>query len=266
MNSSYTINNKVFNISDQFPSIAANEKVVILYTGGIKSHLLALIAKEIYGINNIIFALITIKGFTLVDNNSPVITKLQNNFKNNTNSLKAVNTILLDETIYNPNEFIFTSIVNKITSKYQNVKYIFAGYNIKYEETKNLILNYGYDKGSTTVVELLNNLKLNSSTYPELYLDVTNFNKSIPATRPSELDLNQLKNLYESVFKPFVGLTQLEILNFYQQLNLQNEIFNLNDCEQFSEKSHCGTCCDCKKRKYMLSQLNITDITDYDVN
>jgi len=265
MNNSYTINNKIFNINEQFPPIAINEKIAILYTGGLKSHLLGLISKEIYGIDNIIFVFCSFEEFVSISNNSPIFIKIQNNFTKGLKNLGALNFLQLNKDIYNSQEFIFTSIVNKITSKYQNVKYIFAGYNNLFEETKNLITNYGYHKGKTTVEELLRDLKENSSIYPELYLDVNTFNFSIPATFPSKLDLNQLENFYESVFKPFVGLTQVEILNFYQQLNLQNKIFNTIDCESISQKSHCGKCGYCEKRKYMLSQLNITDTTDYDV-
>ena len=57
MNSTYIINKKTFSTFDVFKPIATGEQIAILYTNGIKSHLLALMAKQIYGIENIVFVL-----------------------------------------------------------------------------------------------------------------------------------------------------------------------------------------------------------------
>ena len=65
MDSSYTLgkNKKLFELAE-FPAINPGDKVGILYTGGIKSSLVARIAKEIYGIDNIVFLLITMEQFS----------------------------------------------------------------------------------------------------------------------------------------------------------------------------------------------------------
>lgn len=60
MDNSYKLgkNKKLFELAE-FPAINSGDKIGILYTGGIKSSLVASIAKKIYGIDNIVFLLIS---------------------------------------------------------------------------------------------------------------------------------------------------------------------------------------------------------------
>ena len=79
MDSSYKLGKKkkLFELAE-FPIINKGDKVVILFTGGVKSYLAAYIAKQMYGIENVICIIIIQKSrcihthtqtYIIIDNN-----------------------------------------------------------------------------------------------------------------------------------------------------------------------------------------------------
>ena len=234
MNSTYNINGKTFSTFDVFKPIATGEKIAILYTNGIKSHLLALMAKQIYGIENIVFVLNTPEEYFNFKDNPTKLSKVISNF-NNGLTIKA---------------------------QFPTVKFLYAGHNNMHEETIQLLLNSGWDKGLINDYQLYNYLNENSTKYTELHYYVNNLDYKIPATNKI-LGFEQINHYYNSVQKPFKTLTTVNIIKFYQILNLQENIFDSNCCPVLTTKSHCGYCNDCLGRKYALSQAEITDKTEY---
>ena len=262
MNSTYNINGKTFSTFDVFKPIATGEKIAILYTNGIKSHLLALMAKQIYGIENIVFVLNTPEEYFNFKDNPTKLSKVISNFNNGLTKLSAVNSIHNTGGLFEQHKMNYDLIMEKIQAQFPTVKFLYAGHNNMHEETIQLLLNSGWDKGLINDYQLYDYLNENSTKYSELHYYVNNLDYKIPATNKI-LGFEQINHYYNSVQKPFKTLTTVNIIKFYQILNLQENIFDSNCCPVLTTKSHCGYCNDCLGRKYALSQAEITDKTEY---
>jgi len=262
MNSTYNINGKTFSTFNVFKPIATGEKIAILYTAGIKSHLLALMAKQIYGIENIVFVLNTPEEFANFKNNPTKLTKAKNNFTLGLEKLNAIHSIHNTEGLFEQHKFNYDLIMEKINGKFSNVKFIFAGHNNMHQETIQLLLDSGWDKGLLSVNELKEYLDNNSSKYPELYYYTKNLDYKIPAVN-RVLGFEQINHYYQSVQKPFANLTTTNIIKFYEILSLKDKIFESVSCPVLTTKLNCGYCSDCLGKKYALSQAGIEDTTDY---
>jgi hypothetical protein len=152
--------------------------------------------------------------------------------------------------------------MEKINEKFSNVKFLFAGHNNMHQETIQLLLDSGWDKGLLSVNELNEYLDNNSSKYPELYYYTKNLDYKIPAVN-RVLGFEQINHYYQSVQKPFVNLTTANIIKFYEILSLKDKIFESVSCPVLTTKLNCGYCSDCLGKKYALSQAGIEDTTDY---
>jgi tRNA(Ile)-lysidine synthase TilS/MesJ len=262
MNSNYNINGKTFNTFDVFRPIATGEKIAILYSGGSNSHLLALIAKEIYGIENIVFVLNSTDEFINIENNEKKTTKITNSFNSALQKLGAVNILNISSGLSEPHRMIYDLIVEKINNEYDNVKFIFGGYNNKHRETIQLLWDSGWDKGLISFYQLYDYLNTNSEKYPELYYYVKNFDNNYWAAE-NVWGFEQVNYYYQSVKKPFENLKKIDIIKFYQIVGLEDKIFDSTCCSVLTTKSHCGYCNACLERKYSLLQMNVEDKTDY---
>ena len=262
MNSTYNINGKTFSTFDVFKPIATGEKIAILYTNGIKSHLLALMAKQIYGIENIVFVLNTPEEYFNFKDNPTKLSKVISNFNNGLTKLSAVNSIHNTGGLFEQHKMNYDLIMEKIQAQFSTVKFLYAGHNNMHEETIQLLLDSGWDKGLLSVNELNGYLDNNSSKYPELYYYTKNLDYKIPAVN-RVLGFEQINHYYQSVQKPFANLTTTNIIKFYEILSLKDKIFESVSCPVLTTKLNCGYCSDCLGNNYALSQAGIEDNTDY---
>ena len=100
MNKSYVLgkNKTPFNL-DEFPKIASGEKVGILFTGDIETTLIALIAKELYGIDNVVFVLIAFEEFLQFKNDEDKLNFLKEYFDQAVKKLGGTHQYILSNTV-----------------------------------------------------------------------------------------------------------------------------------------------------------------------
>ena len=166
MDNSYTLgkNKKLFELAE-FPSINDREKIVILFTGGMKSYLIGLIAKEIYGIENIIFGFISMNIFGDFKNNTKRSQISKKNHDNAFKKLGGIHKIELDDDSFTSHEEMHHVGSRKILSKFGSVKYAVAGYTRLHEETIEMLKESGWGLGSITRNELPAYVEKNSEKY-----------------------------------------------------------------------------------------------------
>jgi hypothetical protein len=180
MNDSYVLgrNKTKFEIAE-FPKIGSNEKIGILFQGGIESTLLALIAKEIYGIANVVFILITADAVLGYKNDSNKLDILLRTFKDSVDDMGGTHTVELgDDALDRYN--LSNSALKKIVSKYgSKIKFVLAGYSKVHEESVDLLKDSGWSRGFITNDKLDDYLVQNAKKYPELYKHVKKQNGKI---------------------------------------------------------------------------------------
>ena len=265
MDESYKVgkNKKLFELAE-FPAINTGEKVGIMFTGGIKSSLVASIAKKIYGIDNIVFLLISMDQFFNFGKDKEKLACARKNFEDGVNRLGGKHTFEFDNTCfssYNPTSYA----TKKLLSKFKTIKYIFSGYSNIHEEAINMLTECGWGKGLITRGQLPVYLKNNSKKYKELSYYVEHLGCPIHFTTSFE-SFEITKEEYFMNVRPLRHLEFVEIVDLYNKMNLLGELQLTTSCDKQENNKHCGKCKNCLQRKYVFSQAKIIDLTNYSFN
>ena len=265
MNSSYSVgkNKKLFELTE-FPAINPGDKVIILFSGGIKSTLAALIAKELYGIENIVFGFISIDAFGDFKNNTERLKISKKNYDDVFERLGGIHKFELGNNDFTKNKSMHQLHSKKILNAFPSVKYSIAGYNKIHEETMEMLIASGWGKGFITKSNLSSYVESNSDKYETLNYALKNFNLPIPFTN-SDVEFNELHKSFYSMVRPLRNLNDAEIIQLYNKMNLLNNLYQTKSCE-ILENDHCGNCRNCLERKDAFLQAKITDLTNYSFN
>jgi 7-cyano-7-deazaguanine synthase len=264
MDSAYRLkNNKVFELAE-FPHVNPGEKVVILFTGGIKSTLVALIAKKIYGIDNVIFGHISVHAFGDFFNDPERVALNKKNYDDAVQRLGGVHKFVLDNRDYSTNKNMHELHQKKILAMFPSLKYTIAGWNKPYEESMEMLQDSGYGKGMITKYQLTKFVKDNAEKYPTLNFEIENWSQPIPFTN-RHLDHSISTRTFNHTVRPLRHLDDSEVIELYTKMNLLSELRNTKSCEK-NANQHCGNCRNCLKRKYAFSDAGISDQTEYRLN
>jgi hypothetical protein len=264
MNDSYVLgkNKTRFEIAE-FPKIDSNEKIGILFQGGIESTLLALMAKEIYGIDNVVFILITANAVLGYKNDSNKLDILRKTFQDSVDNIGGTHTIELGDDALNRHN-LSNSALKKLVSKYgSKIKFVLAGYNKVYEESVNLLKDSGWSRGFITNDKLDGYLEQNSKKYPELYNHVKKQNGKIFGVS-KHIGFEQISTDYHTNVRPFRNLNLSEIIDLYGKLNLISYLYKTSSCDV--DLGNCGICDNCHRRKSAFQDSSVSDLTKYTFN
>lgn len=264
MDNSYKFkNNKVFELAE-FPQIKIGEKVVILFTGGIKSTLIALIAKKLYGIENIIFGFISMNVFGDFVDNPERVSINKKNYDDAVQRLGGIHKFELSDSDYTPHKNLHELHQKKILARFPTLKYTIGGWSKLHEESIEMLNESGYGKGLISKPQLNKYIKDNSNKYQTLNYEIETFLQPIPFTN-KYLDLDTCTKTFYHNVRPFRHLDDKEIIELYNKMDLLNELHQTKSCEK-SNNLNCGNCRNCFKRKDAFSKAKVTDLTNYSLN
>ena len=267
MDSSYKLGKKkkLFELAE-FPIINKRDKVVILFTGGVKSYLAAYIAKQMYGIENVIFGFISMDAFGNFKNGSEKLEISKKNYNDGFKRLGGIHKFEINNNGFTTHKQMHQLHNKNILDKFPSVKYCISGYNKMYEETMKMLIESGWEKGHITKHQLTGYIKNNSVKYETLNNKIETFEQPIPFTN-SQVGFNELQTSFYAMVRPFHQLEDHEIIELYDRMNLLHDLYQAKSCE-ISKKvdEHCGNCRNCLQRKDAFFQANIRDITKYSFN
>lgn len=264
MDSSYKLKNKkIFELAE-FPQINAEDKIAVLFSGGIKSTLVALIAKKLYGIEKVIFGFISMDAFGNFKNNSKKLYS-KKNYEDGFKKLGGLHKFEIGNESFTVHKQMHQLHSRKILNRFPSVKYSIAGYSKIHEETMEMLVESGWGKGLITKSQLPAYVKANSKKYETLNYAIESFNLPIPFTN-SMVEFNELHRSFYSMVRPFRNLDDAEIIQLYNKMDLTNELYQTKSCDISENEDHCGNCRNCQERKKAFSQAKIRDITKYSFN
>jgi hypothetical protein len=265
MDSSYKLKNKkIFELAE-FPQLNDKDKMVVLFSGGIKSTLVALIAKELYGIENIIFGFISMDAFGDFKKNNSKKLYSKKNYEDGFKRLGGINKFDIGNDSFTVHKQMHLEHNKKILRKFSSVKYSIAGYSKIHEETMEMLTESGWGKGLITQGQLPAYVKSNSKKYETLNYAIENFDLPIPFTN-NMVEFNELQKSFYSMVRPFRNLDDAEIIQLYVKMNLLDKLYQTKSCDVSENEDHCGNCRNCQERKKAFSQAKISDITKYSFN
>jgi hypothetical protein len=250
----------------EFPQIDAGEQVAIYFTGGYKSYLIGLIATQLYGIQNIVFA-------SLLLNDNVSITEsttIKNNFTLGVRSLNGINIYVMPNNMIQETDMYGDAVIYDLKKTYPNVRYILSGYNLLYTETIKFLQNNNWDKGLITNHQLPALLEQQKDIYPALY---RRFYRNSTEPRVGRIPLikrlgnfNSTLNYFSNILSPFRNLDDYEILEIYDQNNLLPQLALTSVCRRLKNDLNCGKCNECVDRKTAFAMAVIPDLAKYSLN
>lgn len=247
----------------RLPDVEPNKKVAVLFTGGIKSTLVALLAKQKYGIEQLVFVNIAMLQYANFQNNPSKFEKAKKNFRQAVSKLKGKHSISLDDSIFDDRALISSAAVERISQQFGTIGASLSGYNNLYTENMKMLEDAGWDRGFVTRDQLHSYLEQHQDRYPELAHYVLNLESSIHWTSKT-VAWPHIYELYNrSLTNILSDLTYQQVIDLYAELGAQDQLYATVSCENDNSPRNCGHCKNCVQRKYAFSKSRVADITKY---
>jgi len=268
MNESYILGkNKTVFETAEFPQIAANEKIGIIFEGDIESTLLVIIAKKLYGIDRVVFIndkLIAFDGVLSKEINEDKLDIVKKTFEQGVKRLDGVHTLTVNPEIYEKNRNATRDFKKLLIERYQSkLKFVLSGYNKIHEQSVSMIKACGWDCGRITRGGLKPWLKENADRYPELFKYVFEQDGKIFGVS-KHIGFEQIEADFNLCVRPFRNLTTSDVIDLYKQLGAVSELYQSSSCDV--DLGNCGICSDCLKRKLAFKNSSVIDLTKYTFN
>lgn len=263
MNNSYVLGkNKTSFSLDEFPKIATGEKIGILFTGDIETTLIALIAKDLYGMDNVVFVLIAFEEFLQFKNDEDKLNFLKEYFDQAVKKLGGTHQYILTNTV-KKNRNMTVEAKRLILQKYPQMKFMLSGHNKIHEQCMTMLKDSKWSEGKITNDKLESYLETNKNKYPELYNYV--FKQQGKLFGVSKyIGFEQYEIDYETNTRPFKKLTQSEIIDLYNALGYTSQLYQTSSCDV--SMGNCGICESCARRKAVFKDSTVADLTNYSFN
>lgn len=256
----------LLDIQKQFPPIEDGTLIVIPFTGGMDSYLCALIAKSIYGIDNIVFVFVPIFSKLLVNHDKRH--RVESDFLRGLKRIGASKHCVFTKDLLDPHKSFGTNMLEYMRSKYKAERYkILLSYTRVQMQNYKLMLDSGWNLGKRTTDELRKYFDEHCDNYPELNEYIKVFGGELHFTD------HAWENLYERftlVNMPFKELSAPMMVQLYEKLGYLSEIYDTiscndtkYDCDNYDKHTHCGVCKSCLERKNAFKVSGIEDKTKY---
>jgi hypothetical protein len=266
MNESYKLGkSKTLFETAEFPTIAADEKVGIIFDGDIESKLLVIIAAKLYGIDRVVFIndkLMSYDGKLFpARKNQHRLEVVKSTFEQSFKQLGGMHRLDVATEIFVANRDATNTFVKLLAKKYNGkLKFVLSGWNKIHEQSILMLKNCGWDRGKITKGHLLPWLEKNADLYPELHKyvfeqsgNIFGVNKNV-GFEQCEIDFN----LY---VRPFRNLTTSDVIELYKQLDCVSLLYDSSSCDD--DLGNCGLCGNCLRRKSAFKNSSVVDLTKY---
>ncbi len=249
----------------EFPTIAADEKIGIIFDGDIESTLLVIIAGKLYGMDRVV--LINDKSMSYDGKlfpsrkNQHRLEVVKTTFEQGFRQLSGVHRLDVPTEIFVANRDATNTFVKLLAKKYNGkLKFVLSGWNKIHEQSILMLKNCGWDRGKITRGDLLPWLEKNAHLYPELHKYVFEQSGRIFGVNKN-VGFEQCENDLNLYVRPFRNLTTSDVIELYKQLNCDSQLYNTSGCD--NEINNCGLCENCLRRKLAFRNSSVVDLTKY---
>lgn len=253
-----------YNISEHFPP-ATKGKVGVAVSGGLESMLIARIALDVYGSENVV----------LMYSDNIFTTGNENNNINVSINVSNASELLAQEIKYVPIDVALHD-TDKISSAEKINKWVWENWNVEFTMwgfTKLFFDVSEFKEDPTATYESIiskcyqDPLKYRS-VIEEFHLPTGAFSKYVK-------DLNIPGDVYSmltvspSIKRPFDTLNKSEVIDLYIQLGYLELAYKTHSCVTDSIRTnhmHCGICFNCQQRHDAFAKLEVKDLTRYQLD
>jgi 7-cyano-7-deazaguanine synthase in queuosine biosynthesis len=249
--------NTVYNIEDHFPPLTTGKAAVAL-SGGLESTLIAKIALDYYGEDNVVLVY-----SDNPDGNQNVLI----NVTNAANMLgKPVHYIDVDTQLHFNDMEASVAQINKTLKELYNVEFTMWGF------TK-LFFNVAEFKEDDSATH--ESIIAKCYSEPDKYRDVIeefHLPSGIFTEYVKDLDIPGIvykmlrSKVGQTMKRPFDTLNKSEVIDLYRQLGYLDLAQRTHSCVTDTirdDHTHCGTCFNCQQRHDAFAKLGVEDLTKY---
>lgn len=252
-----------WNVNDNLPSLQAGKKVALVYTADKESNLLAKLAIQKYGTDNVYLLSQTVRSLPEFEAN--IIAKIQAGIQlvGGTHNVHITKDDLderdgsyarLFPTFYRK---IGTYLNRPINELVDLVQYIMI------DRTRTEIDLIQIDRETVTTVE---DFRARIIEQDKSYIlnEMSNMRLQYYLDNPFETpDVTIITS--NSIVKPFIELSNVDVVNLYNQLGELDLLWATTSCNNFEVEGHCGACASCQDRKLQITASNVNDLTVYTI-
>lgn len=254
------------------PEISENEYVGIFFTGGIESTLVAKMLIEKYGVDRVVFIVLTMDRYSNYAKNAEKAKRVFQDFETRVSRLSGKHIVDMNtEDANNCDEWYGTRVLSDITKKkitrtVGKCNYVFAGYSNIHKEHMEMLEECGWEN-QIVLREQVEKWLLQENRidkYPEIKKFMEEQKGALYFVTES-VPFTTVKEHYYDTVKPLHLLTKSEACDLYRQYNILDEIAHTISCNQsqYGGYDHCGVCKNCIQRQDGLWDAGITDPTNY---
>lgn len=253
--------NTVYNIEDHFPSLTTGKAGVSL-SGGLESTLIAQIAIDYYGRENVIL---------LYSDNMFTQSSKDGNYNVKVNVSNAeeilgmpVYYVPIDTELHITDKISSSGKIAKWMSEHHNVEFVMWGFTklffdvAEFKEdinaTHESIIAKCYES-PVKYKSIIEEFHLPTGTFTEYVKDL-----DIPGDVYSMLRVNS------HIKRPFDTLNKSEVIDLYRQLGYLDLAYKTHSCVTDTirnDHAHCGICFNCQQRFDAFAKLGVKDETNY---
>lgn len=249
--------------NERMPDIQDDQMVIIPFTGGMDSYLCALLAKQKYGIDKIIFLYVPI--YSKLAENDDKRQRVESDFFRGIERIGGKNHCIMYKTDISPYKDFATNVLEVVIRKFKVPKYlILFSYGKAQLQNYELLKDCGWSKGLMTRDEVLTFFQNHKTDYPELDTYINTYGGWLFFMGAPWEDIDSIFSY--STF-PFYDLTSSDIAKTYDKLGYVNDLFSTISCNQSYANSdvvhHCGKCKNCNERRDSIRKAGIEDKTVY---
>lgn len=246
-----------------------NNKVAVLFTGGVESYLLGKLCVRKYGEDNVVFVGWNMDEYNIFYKNEDKRNRVKDDFYESVKNVGGKITLIIGNEKYKTqNGNMAPRTIKIIQDSYPEVEYVLGGYNNVHRESFEIfelldIVNNRENTSHKARLEVFSNPK----KYPELIEFLTLCDgivyfveEDFVMKSPEDLvSFHECKNMVA----PFYNLTKTEVVKLYIELGLVDDLYKSKSCNKERHSRHCGICRNCLARKVAIKNAGIEDKTEY---
>ena len=254
-----------WNVNDNLPTLQPGKKVALLYTADKESNLLAKLAIQKYGTDNVYLLTQTIRGKQEYEQN--IMNKLQNSIQ----LVGGTHNIHINRDDLNQHDGSYARLFPTFYRK------IAQHLNRPIQELTSIIQCVLIDRNMTELA-LLSVDVTNVITVEQFRDQIADENKSSILDQVSNArlqyelenklespDISILASTSDSIVIPFKELTSVDVINLYNQLGETDLLWSTVSCNNFEVEGHCGACPSCQDRRIQIELSDVEDLTVYTI-
>lgn len=251
-----------YNIAEKFPPLTTG-KAGIALSGGLESTLIAQIALDVYGKDNVVL-LYSDNMFT--ENNTEMNINVNINVDNASKIFNLpVVYVPIDVVLHATDKMSSVDKINEWLLKNHNVEFTMWGFTKLFFD----VAEFKEDPNSThesIIATCFSDPIRYRSIIEEFHLDTGVFAEYVK-------DLDIPGNVYpmlrakDSIKRPFDTLNKSEVIDLYIQLGYLDLAYKTHSCISDTirnDHTHCGTCFNCQQRYDAFAKLGVEDKTKYE--